>query len=125
MAHTHTENVGLISETIAYLKETNNQTALKAKNFDPAPHVLRLQGKLDGIMQVKAQQEQAKVALNHQTQTLNQSMSDGYTDASGVIDAMMGLLGKNSSEARHLHTLRSKIRRGTNGDAPSPAVAKA
>lgn len=125
MAHTFTENVGMIQELIAYMQDANNQTALTAKNFDVTPHVARLQTKLANIHQLNAQQEQTKVTLNNQTKALNTAMDDGYADASGVLDAMMGMLGKNTPEAQNLHTIRSKIRRGSQTGSPAPAPSGA
>jgi hypothetical protein len=124
MAHTFTENVGIIQELIAYMQNTDNQAALTAKDFDVTPHLARLQTKLGSINQINTQQEQAKVAMRKQTEALNTAMDDGYTDASGVLDAMMGLLGKTTTEAKNLQTIRSKVRRGSNG-SPTPATTPA
>ena len=40
--------------------------------------------------------------------------------ASGVMDAMMGLLGKGTTEASKLQTIRSRVRRHDNASSPTP-----
>jgi hypothetical protein len=101
------------------MQNAGNQAALSAKNFD----VTRLQGKLQNITQLGATQKQAEVTFNKSTAALNAAMSDGYSDTSGVIDAMMGLLGKSTTEAKNLHTIRSKVRRGGKDTSSPPAAA--
>jgi hypothetical protein len=45
--------------------------------------------------------------LGKKTTELNTALDTGYTDASGMIDAMMGVLGKNSPEAKNLQKIRT------------------
>jgi len=118
MARTFTETVGLIQAAIAYMQDANNQAALAAKNFAVAPHLTRLQAKYASINSVNAEQEQLKVSLVNKTAALNAATDDGYADTSGLIDAMMGMLGKSSAEAKNLQTIRSRIRQG--GSTPTP-----
>ena len=43
-----------------------------------------------------------------------------YNDASGVIDAMAGLLGKGTPAAKKLQTIRSKVRKHSDANSPTP-----
>ncbi len=125
MAHTITENIGMIQSVIAYMQDTNNQAALTAKNFDVTSHVTRLQGKLDNINKLHTEDEQLKVNLRQKSADFAEAMDDGYRDTSGLVDAMMGILGKGTPAANNLQTLRSRIRQnsGRNPPAPNPAPA--
>jgi hypothetical protein len=117
MAYSFVETVGVIEGVLAYMQSTPNKTTLTARNFDVTPHLARLQGKLTAITALNAEQEQLKVALANKTATLTDATKDAYTDASGLIDAMMGLLGKGSPDARNLQALRGRTRSAA---APTP-----
>ena len=120
MARTFTETVGLVQQLIAYMDDADNVAALTAKNFDVAPHKTRLQTKRNNITQLNTDQEQLKVSLLNKTAELNTASDDGYTDASGLIDAMAGLLGKTTAAGRNLLDLRANIRRGPQPPPPTP-----
>jgi len=121
--HTITEKVGIINEVLSYMQNPDNQKALAAKNFDVIPHIARLQGKLKTVTDLSAQQKNLDVQKQTQTATLQTAAYDTYTDTSGTIDAMMGLLGKNTTEAQKLQTIRSKVRRHGAANSPAPASA--
>lgn len=98
---------------------------MTAKNFDVAPHITRLQGKLTTINTLAPEQKALEVAHIKKTAEMNFATDDAYNDASGTLDAMMGLLGKSTTEAKKLQTIRSKVRRD-NSSTPAPApMAKA
>ncbi|MBI3851944.1 MAG: hypothetical protein HY298_16935 [Verrucomicrobia bacterium] len=120
MAHTFTETTGIMQAVVAYMQDANNTAALAAKNFDVGPHLTRLQTKLASMSQLNTEQEQLKVNLGNKTKALDAASTDGYTDTSGVIDAMMGMLGKSSIEAKNLQTIRSRIRQGGGPTPPGP-----
>lgn len=118
--HTFTEKVGIVNDLIAYMQNSDNTAALAANHFDVAPHAARLQGKLDTINTLAPKQKALEVAHIKKTAELNHATEDAYTDASGTLDAMMGLLGKSSTEAKKLQAIRSKIRRQTASPTPAP-----
>ena len=124
--NTFTEKLGIIQEVIGYMQNPDNQAALTAKNFNVAPHITRLDGKLTTINTLSPQQKKIEVDHKNKTAELNTATTDTYTDASGVIDAMMGVLGKNTAEAKKLQTIRSKVRRhnAANPPAPAPTVCR-
>ncbi len=123
MAHSHADNVAIITDVVAYMNNKDNQAALAAKQFDVAPHLARLDGKLNAVSGLHAEQNKLKVDLANKTAQVEAAAVDGYTDASGLIDAMSGLLGKNTPAAHKLQAIRSRLHH--NGPAPEPPPAPA
>lgn len=121
MAYTFTETTGIIQGVLDYMNNADNKAALLAKNFDVAPHVTRLSAELSAIGLSNTEQEKLKADLKSKTIELEGKTATGYTDASGLIDAMSGLLGKGTPAAQNLQTIRSKVRQ--TGDTP-PAPPK-
>lgn len=120
--HTIPEKIGIINETISYMQNTDNATALTAKNFDVAPHVTRLQDKLKNFGDLSVAQKKLEVDAKNATAATQAAAYDAYNDTSGTIDAMMGLLGKGTNEAQKLQTIRSKVRQHTTSNPPAPAA---
>ena len=118
--HTFTEKVGIVNEVISYMQNTDNQAALTAKNFNPAPHIARLQGELKTVTDQAPKQKALEVQHIKATADLQDATYTAYNDASGVMDAMMGLLGKGTTEAGKLQTIRSRVRRHDNASSPTP-----
>ena len=120
--HTITEKFGIVNELIAYLQNPDNQMALKAKNFDPAPHIARLQGKLTSVGDLSTTQKQLEVQKQNKTAEVQAAAYDTYNDASGTLDAMIGLLGKGTTEANKLQTIRSRVRNHNTANPPAQAA---
>jgi hypothetical protein len=118
--HTFTEKLGIVNQTISYMQDPNNKTALLAKNFDPTPHIARLQAELVTVGQVAPQQKSIEVAHIAKTAELQNVTYAAYNDASGVIDAMVGLLGKGTPAAKKLQGIRSKVRNHNDNNSPEP-----
>ncbi len=118
--NTITEKIGIVNEVISYMKNPDNQTALTAKNFDTAPHIARLDGKIKTFGDQSILQKNLDVQKQKQTAAVQTAAYDTYADASGTIDAMMGLLGKNTTEAKKLQAIRSKVRRHNAANPPTP-----
>ena len=118
--NTFTEKLGIIQEVVGYMQNPDNQAALTAKNFDVTPHITRLNGELGTITTLSPQQKKLEVDHKNKTAELKTATTSSYTDASGVIDAMMGVLGKNTVEAKKLQTIRSKVRRHDTANPPEP-----
>lgn len=121
MAHSHADNVAIITDVVAYMDNKDNQAALAAKQFDLAPHLARLGGKLKAITDLHAQQNKLKVDLANKTAEVEAAAADGYTDASGLIDAVGGVLGKNTPAAHKLQAIRSKLHHASPAPDPTPA----
>ena len=118
MARTFTEIVGMLQELLAYMNDTANVAALVAKGLDIVPLRNRVQLKLTAMTVKNVDQEQAKVALQNLTVQLNSLTDDAYADASSVIDAMIGMLGKSTLAAKNLQLIRTG--HGHSSPAPNP-----
>jgi hypothetical protein len=118
--HTFTEKLGIVTQTISYMQDADNQAALKAKNFDVAPHITRLQGELGTVNTLAPVQKKTEVAHIQATSDLQTASYGAYNDASGVIDAMAGLLGKGTPAAKKLQNIRSKVRKHSADNPPTP-----
>ena len=122
--NTFAEKLGIIQEVIGYMQNTDNQTALTAKSFDTTPHITRIQGKLGNVNTLVIEQKQMQVDATNKTAEVNAAANDTYTDSSGLIDAMMGVLGKNTPEAKKLQTIRSKVRKHNDSNPPTPPTTE-
>jgi hypothetical protein len=118
--NTFTEKIGIVNNTISYMQDADNQAALKAKNFDVAPHITRLQAELGSVNTLAPVQKKMEVAHIKATSDLNDASYGAYNDASGVIDAMAGLLGKGTPAAKKLQSIRSKVRKHSTTNPPTP-----
>jgi hypothetical protein len=121
--HTVTEKFGIVNELVAYMQNPDNQTTLKAKNFDTAPHIARLQGKLTSVGDLSTAQKLLDVQKQNKTAEVQAATYDAYNDASGTLDAMIGLLGKGTTEAKKLQTIRSRVRKHNSSNPPAPTPA--
>lgn len=118
--HTLPEKIGIVNELIAYMQNSDNAAALKAKNFDPAPHIARLQGKVKNLGDLSSAQKLLDVQKQNKTAEAQSAGYDAYNDASGTLDAMIGLLGKGTTEANKLQTIRSRVRKHNDANQPAP-----
>jgi hypothetical protein len=118
--HTFTEKLGIVTQTISYMQDSDNQKALAAKNFDVTPHIARLTGELVSVNTLAPIQKKAEVAHIQATSALQTATYGTYNDASGVIDAMAGLLGKGTPAAKKLQNIRSKVRKHSDANSPTP-----
>jgi hypothetical protein len=118
--HTFTEKIGIVTQTVSYMQDPDNQKALTAKNFDVAPHIARLTAELGSVNTISPVQKKAELAHIQATSDLQNASYTAYNDASGVIDAMAGLLGKGTPAAKKLQNIRSKVRNHSSSNPPTP-----
>jgi len=118
MAHSRTEEIGFLNETISYMQDTDNAAALSARGYNVGPVITRLQGALDKIGPAVTEQTKREVALREQTKIVEGLVDPAYLDASGAIDGMAGSVGKTTPAGKKILAIRSKIRRGPQGDSP-------
>jgi hypothetical protein len=121
--HTLTEKIGIVNEVVSYMQNAANTATLTAKNFDVTPHIAQLQGKVKAVGDLSVEQKKLQVQAINQTAQVQAAAYDAYNDASGTIDAMIGLLGKGTTEAQKLQTIRSKVRNHDNANPPVPTPA--
>ena len=120
MAQTFTETVGMLNLVIGHLDNPANAAALAAKGMDVPLTKTRLTTKKNNIVQLDAQQEQAKVVSQDITKLLDPATEDAYTDASGMVDAVAGFYGKTTPAGKNILGLRANIRRGSGPDPTTP-----
>jgi len=65
-----------------------------------------------------------KADLKNLTTEVERTSDTQYIEASGILDVIMGKLGKNSAEAKSLQKLRTEARRSSKNQA-ALAAAKA
>lgn len=118
--HTYTEKVGIVNSVIGYMQDADNKAALATKNFDVAPHITRLTAELGSVNTLAPIQKKNEVAHIKATSDLQNASYAAYNDASGVIDAMAGLLGKGTPAAKKLQDIRSKVRNHSSTSSPTP-----
>jgi hypothetical protein len=109
MSLTFTEKLGLLRSTIEFMEK--NADELKTAGFNTDIRLGEQQAKYDDVAAQNEKQESLKVELYEQTKLVNDSMRDAYVTASGNIDAMAGILSKDSQKSKILKQLRSRIRR--------------
>lgn len=118
--HTFTEKVGIITGVIGYMQDPDNKAALTAKEFDVTPHIARLQAELASVNTLAPIQRKNEVIHIKSTADVQKATYTAYNDASGVIDAMAGLLGKGTPAAKKLQNIRSKARNHSENNSPMP-----
>jgi hypothetical protein len=118
--HTFTEKIGIVTQTVSYMQDADNQAALKAKDFDVTPHIARLTAELGSVNTISPVQKKAELAHIKATSDLQNASYTAYNDASGVIDAMAGMLGKGTPAAKKLQNIRSKVRSHSSANPPTP-----
>ncbi|PIU84194.1 MAG: hypothetical protein COS68_00140 [Elusimicrobia bacterium CG06_land_8_20_14_3_00_38_11] len=75
--------------------------------------------KNDTVASANEKQESFKSQLHEQTNTVNSDMRDAYVTASGNLDAMAGVLSKDSEASKVLRRLRSKVRQANRQQSAS------
>lgn len=116
-----TEKLGFARQVAEYLQ--NNADALRAAGLDAQARLQNLQQKLNTAVTTGDAQEALKVKLKSQTEKATETLRDLYVTASGDLDAMMGLLKKDSSDAESLSRLRSRVRMGARAIKETPKAA--
>jgi len=121
MSMSTTEKVGFARQVLEYIEK--NGEALKTAGFDAAARLKDQTDKLDAAVTANEAQDSLKTTLKKQTEKANELLRELYVTASGNLDAMMGLLRKNSPDAVGLRRLRSKVRFGAHAVKDIPKAA--
>lgn len=102
-------------EVLQQKRAVFEKAGLKVDQFEE-----KLVTQLGNAVAEDARQEFLKIEGKKATVRVTAAYDDLYETASGLLDAMMGVLGKNSEEAKVLQRMRSRIRRP--GDQSDEAV---
>lgn len=107
MSITNTETVGLADQFIQFLKD--NKSLIQESNLDVTNWITQDGAlKADAVIQI-AKQDDLDTAKKVQTKVANASVKTLYDSVSTHIDAVSGVLGKNSPAAKQLKSLRSSL----------------
>lgn len=96
------------SKTIAEFMH-QNKSQLKELGFNVGNRIVELRDKNEKSVIEDAKQEKMKADLVRQTQISKQSINDAYSDASNVLDVIVGVLGKSTPMAKRLRKLREQM----------------
>lgn len=107
MAVSNTETLGLADQLIQFLKDNKNliqESGLDVTNWITQDSDL----KADAVTQL-AKQDEMDTAKKAQTKVANTSVKTLYSSLSTHMDAVIGVLGKNTPAAKQLKSLRSSL----------------
>lgn len=96
------------AETVAEILNQNKQLFIDA-GLDVNKKLTPLLEKNKKVVITDSQQEKLKADLKKATETAVTSCEDSYKFASSVLDAMVGVLGKNDPLAKRLRQLRDQM----------------
>jgi len=87
----------------------DNQAQLKEAGFEVEKKVTDLEGATRQANEDDVKQEQLKAELVKATDKAVKSLTDAYKQASSMVDAMVGVTGKDTPLARRLRQLRDQM----------------
>lgn len=118
MAMTQTEVLGFNTKVIAAINE--NGAACQAGSLDVSSWAAEQAALAKSAGDEDALQEKMKLALRAQTTKTENAFKAVYDKGSTRLDAMAGAVGKTTPLGKSLLALRSDVRRGPEGEKPSP-----
>lgn len=96
------------SQTVAqFIRDST--TELKDSGFDPEKKLTELEEVLKSAVELDTQQEALKAKLVESTDKAVKALDTTYLQASSLIDAMVGVLGKDTPLAKRLRQLRAQM----------------
>ena len=111
------------SQTVAQLIREST-TELKESGFDPAKKLTELENVLKSSIELDAQQEVLKAKLVKSTEEAVKALDSTYLQASSLIDAMVGVLGKDTPLSKRFRQLRDQMVKEESRGKRSPAAEK-
>lgn len=111
MSLSFTQKLGFLTQATEFMEK--NADILKAAGFNTDIR-LEQQKKLNSLaVSQNEKQEAMKGDLIEQTKAVNAAMREAYVTASGNIDAMAGILKKDSTKSKMLTKIRSNIKKAS------------
>jgi 23S rRNA maturation mini-RNase III len=111
MAQSTTETIGFCNQFIQLIQD--NTTELKTKGLDVSSWIPLLTSQKDDIVAKDAEQDTAKAVAKTKTREANASRELCYKSASSKLDAVMGVLGKDTELAKQAARLRSSLNKSS------------
>jgi len=108
MGYTQTETTGVSKNFLKLVDEAKVPLETGGLRTDSMKAVVST--KLETAVNLNARQETKKRELRAMTIEVEAAYDDLYRTVSGYLDACIGIVGKNSVEAKNFQRLRSRIR---------------
>lgn len=104
------------AQKLAFAREiaevlANNSTELTAKGYDPTTKIADLGTESVTAEKAEANQKQVQAAAMQATLDSNDSMDTVYNNASGSVDIVGGILGKDDPIVQKLRKIRGAMNR--------------
>jgi phage-related tail fiber protein len=106
---THAQKLAFAREIAEVL--ANNSTELTAKGYDPTTKIADLGTQSVSAEKAEANQAQAQAAAKQATIDSNATMDTVYNNASGSVDIVGGILGKDDPIVQKLRKIRGAMNR--------------
>lgn len=107
MAVSITETIGFCDQLVQLLED--NQAALKAKGLDVTEWITDTTSLKNNAVADTAKQDEMQAATKVQTAKAKDSIKLAYKTNSSRLDAVMGVLGKDTPAAKQAGKLRSSL----------------
>jgi hypothetical protein len=111
MAQSTTETIGFCNQLIQLLQDNTDE--LKSKGLDVTNWITSLNTLKDDVVVKDAEQDAAKALAKTKTKEANESREICYKSASSKLDAVMGVLGKDTDVAKQAARLRSSLNKSS------------
>jgi len=102
-----TEVIGFCDNLLQFMQD--NQAALQAAGVNVTGWLTELNAQKQAAVAANAEQEKLKADLKAKTAQTKAALDLAYQNASGKLDAMMGVLGKGTPLAKQVARLRSGV----------------
>lgn len=117
MGISNTEKIGFADQLVQLMQD--NSAKLRDGGLDVANWMTELTGQREAAITEGGKQDEMQTAVKAQTKKSSDAHNLLYKNASTKLDAMIGVLGKSSPEAKQAGKLRSSINRQTKPKNPS------
>lgn len=107
MSISTTETVGFCNQFVQLMQD--NKDDLKAKGLDVANWITELNALKDDAVTKDADQDALRAAAKEKTREAQEANRLAYKTASTRLDAVIGVLGKDTSLAKQASRLRSSL----------------
>lgn len=104
---TYAQKAAFAKTVAQFLKD--NMAGLKAAGFDPTSKMSALNDAVEKSVEDDATQENMKAELSKATIKAVNSLTKAYTLASSMMDAMVGVIGKDQPLAKRFRQLRDQM----------------
>lgn len=107
MSLSTTEIIGLCEQFIQLLQ--NYKTELKAKGLDVTDWIENLENQKNDVVTIEGERDSLKAAAKVKTTQLQTAGKGAYKTVSTMVDAVVGVLGKDTPAAKETARLRSSL----------------